>query len=106
MRMSGGNDKEPPARIKMINCDSLPHAPRRLSMTSKKAHFGYGRGPTRLTRLVRREPSATNGTILKFTWSTTSALLESITAIAADDWDSVVATSANDESGNAWSEDI
>ena len=33
-RMSGGNDKEPLSRIKTINCASLPHAPRCLSITS------------------------------------------------------------------------
>ncbi|KAI0222544.1 hypothetical protein LSAT2_026193 [Lamellibrachia satsuma] len=37
--------------------------------------------------------------------SMTSALLESLAATATDDGDSVGVTSADDESGNAWSED-
>ena len=71
----------------------------------KRAHFvqGSGRGLTRLIRLVRRVPPF--GTKLKTALSLTSALLESLTATAADDGDSVGATSADDESGNAWNED-
>ena len=38
-------------------------------------------------------------------WSLTSALLESLAATATGDGDGVGATSADDESGNAWSED-
>ena len=88
----------------------------------QRAHFvqGSGRGPTRLIRLVRRVPPTTDGTTLKTAWSMiselleslaatawslTSALLESLAATATDDGDSVGATSADDESGSAWSED-
>ena len=77
---------------------------------------GSGRGPTRLVRLVRRVPPTTDGTRLTTVWSITSELPESLTATATDvgtAWerreqtvgDSVGATSADDESGNAWSED-
>ena len=66
---------------------------------------GSGRRPTRLTRLVGRVPPTTDGTRLKTAWSLTSALLESLAAIAMDDGDRVGATSTDDESGNAWSED-
>ena len=66
---------------------------------------GSERGPTRLIRLVRRVPPATDGTRLKTAWNMISALLESLAATATDDGDSVGATSAKDESGNAWSED-
>ena len=58
MRMSGGNEKEPQAKIKKINCASLLHAPRCLSITSKV-------------------PPTTDGTRLTTAWSLTSALLES-----------------------------
>ena len=44
-----------------------------------------------------------DGTRLKTAWSTTNALLESLVDIATDDGDSVGVTSADDESGNAWS---
>ena len=87
MRMSGGNEKEPLATIKKINCACLPHASRCLPVTSKVQ--GSGRGPTRLIRLVRRVPPTTDGTRLKTAWSLTSALLESLAATATDDGDSV-----------------
>ena len=66
---------------------------------------GPGRGPTRLIRLVRLVPPTADGTTLKTAWSLTSAFLESLAATAADDGDSMGATSADDESGSAWSED-
>ena len=71
----------------------------------KRAHFVQqsGRGPTRLIRL-RRVPQTTDGTRLKTAWSLISALLDSLAATAKDDWDSVGATSADGDSGNAWSE--
>ena len=66
---------------------------------------GSGRQPTRVIRLVRRVPPTTDGTRLKAGLSLTSALLESLTATATDNGDSVGVTSADDESGNARSED-
>ena len=56
-------------------------------------------------RLVRRAPPTTDGMRLKTTRSTTRAALESLAATARDDGDSVGVTSADDESGNAWSDD-
>ena len=64
---------------------------------------GSGRRPTRLIRL--RRVRTTDGTRLKTAWSISSAPLDSLAATATDDGDSVGATSADDESGDAWSED-
>ena len=104
MCKSDGNEKEPPARVKEIDCNCHP---KMLVNHIKRAHSvqGYGRGPTRLIRLVRRVPPTTDETRLKTSWSMTSALQESLAATAMDDGDSVGVTSADDESGNAWSED-
>ena len=54
---------------------------------------------------MRLVPPTTDGTRLNTAWSLTSAFLESPAATATDDGDSVGATSADDESGSAWSED-
>ena len=55
---------------------------------------------------MRLVPPITEGTRLTTALSQTSALLESLAATATDDGDSVGATSTDDESGNAWNEDI
>ena len=47
-----------------------------------------------------------DGMRLKTAWSLTNALLGSLADTASDDGDSVGVTSADDESGSAWSEDI
>ena len=49
--------------------------------------------------------SARRESLAATAWSMTSALQESFAATATDDGDSVGATSADDESSNAWSLD-
>ena len=112
MRMGGGDENEPLARIMKINCASLPPCAKTLGNHMKRAHY--------VARIWKRadQTDPTGGAsptdygwklsqnCFEPDWYPGSSVPESLTGPHEDDGDGVEDNSVDEEeSDNAWSED-